>query len=153
METYQYKDTKGVIWTLSINIGHYLQIKTKLGIDISESFTKENSWIAQIAANDNYDMLLGMLDLLTKEERDNRNLTLDQMYEGIDGDVIAAASCALIESIVLFLPAQKKEALRLIVDSVNLGMDQAVKTLQDEKEVLMKAIPAEVEKAMKDLKN
>ena len=153
METYQYKDTKGVIWTLSINIGHYLQIKTKLGIDISASFSTEDSWISQIAANDDYALLLGMLDILTAAERNSRELTLDQMYEGIDGDVVAEASTAMIEAIVLFLPAQKKEALRLIVESVNLGMTHAVEMLVEEKEVLLKAIPSQVEQVMKDLKN
>ena len=59
----------------------------------------------------------------------------------------------MIEAIVLFLPAQKKEALRLIVESVNLGMNHAVEMLVEEKEVLLKAIPSQVEQVMKDLKN
>jgi hypothetical protein len=40
--------------------------------------------------------------------------------------LVADATTALIEAVVLFSPAHKQKALRLIVDSVNVGMERAL---------------------------
>jgi hypothetical protein len=145
MLLHQYKDTKGQLWTLNINIGHYMAFKTKLGIDISESFDNDNNWMAKVAAHENLPLLLEMIDILTAGERDSRDLTLDQMYEGINGDVVADATEAMIEAVVLFLPAHKQKALRLIVDSVKVGMDRALIKMEKETQKLMDTLPAQMD--------
>ena len=142
MEATQFKDSKGQIWTLNINIGHYLAMKSKLGIDISESFNSEENWMSRLASHEGIEILLGMIDILLESERQSRDMTLDQMYEGMNGDVVAEATSALIEAIVLFSPAHKQKALRLIVDSVNVGMERAVMMVEkEEKELREKMIP------------
>ena len=142
MEATQFKDSKGQIWTLNINIGHYLAMKSKLGIDISESFNSEDNWMTRLASHEGIEILLGMIDILLESERQSRDLTLDQMYEGMNGDVVAEATSALIEAIVLFLPAHKQKALRLIVDSVNVGMERAMLMVEkEETELREKMIP------------
>ena len=145
MLSHQYKDTKGQIWTLCINIGHYMALKTKLGIDISESFDNDNNWMAKVAAHENLPLLLEMIDILTAGERESRELSLDQMYEGIDGNVVADATEAMIEAVVLFLPAHKQKALRLIVDSVKVGMDRAMIRIEKESHIVLKALPAQMD--------
>ena len=153
MEATQFKDSKGHIWTININIGHYLALKSKLGIDISESFDSEDNWMTRLAAHENIEVLLNMIDILLESERLSRELTLDQMYEGMNGDVVADATNALIEAIVLFSPTHKQKALRLIVDSVNVGMERMVAMVeQEEKEIREKMIPmidAELQKLNK----
>ncbi len=150
MEATQFKDSKGLVWTININIGHYLALKSQLGIDISESFEAEGNWMTRLAAHENIEVLLGMIDILLETERKSRDLTLDQMYEGMDGNVIADATSALIEGIVLFLPAHRRKALRLIVDSVEVGMERAMVVMEKEaemfKENLIPAIDAELAK-------
>jgi hypothetical protein len=142
MEAIQFKDSKGLIWTININIGHYLAMKSKLGIDISESFNSEENWMSRLASHEGIEILLGMIDILLESERQSRDMTLDQMYEGMNGDVVAEATSALIEAIVLFSPAHKQKALRLIVDSVNVGMERAVMMVEkEEKELREKMIP------------
>ena len=142
MEATQFKDSKGLIWTININIGHYLAMKSKLGIDISESFNSEDNWMTKLASHEGIEILLGMIDIILETERESRDLTLDQMYEGMNGDVVAEATSALIEAIVLFSPAHKQKALRLIVDSVNVGMERAVLLVEkEEKELREKMIP------------
>ena len=142
MEDTQFKDSKGLIWTININIGHYLAMKSKLGIDISESFNSEDNWMTKLASHEGIEILLGMIDIILETERESRDLTLDQMYEGMNGDVVAEATSALIEAIVLFSPAHKQKALRLIVDSVNVGMERAVLLVEkEEKELREKMIP------------
>ncbi|MBU63432.1 MAG: hypothetical protein CMI26_13125 [Opitutae bacterium] len=132
MEATQFKDSKGNIWTLAINIGHYLAMKSKLGIDITESFNSDDNWMTKLASHDNIEILLSMIDIILDSERESRGMTLDQMYEGFDGEVVAEATSALIEGIVLFLPAHKRKALRLIVDSVNVGMERAILLIEKE---------------------
>ena len=142
MEATQFKDSKGQIWNININIGHYLALKSKLGIDISESFESDDNWMSRLAAHNSIDTLLGMIDILLESERLSRDLTLDQMYEGMNGEVIADATNALIEGIVLFSPAHKQKALRLIVDSVTVGMERAMILVEkEEKELREKMVP------------
>ncbi len=142
MEATQFKDSKGQIWTININIGHYLALKSKLGIDISESFDSEANWMTRLAAHENIEVLLNMIDILLESERLSRELSLDQMYEGMNGEVVADATNALIEAIVLFSPAHKQKALRLIVDSVNVGMERVVAMVEkEEKEIRENMIP------------
>ena len=142
MEPTQFKDSKGQIWNVNINIGHYLALKSKLGIDISESFQSADNWMTRLASHDSIETLLGMIDILLESERKSRDLTLDQMYEGMNGDVIADATNALIEAIVLFSPAHKQKALRLIVDSVTVGMERAMVMVEkEETEIREKMIP------------
>ena len=69
MEATQFKDSKGQIWNININIGHYLALKSKLGIDITESFDSEGSWMSKLATHDNIELLLGMIDILLESER------------------------------------------------------------------------------------
>ncbi len=150
MLSHQYKDTKGQVWTLNVNIGDYLKLKNTLNIDIAESFDNDNNWMAMIAAHENLSLLLSMIDILTAGERDTRGLTLDQMYEGIDGDVVADATEAMIEAVVLFLPAHKRKALRLVVDSVKVGMEKAVEHQEKAAAEMLLAVPALVEKSLKE---
>jgi len=126
----QFKDTKGNIWTLDINIGQYLEVKNKFDIDLSEAFSNDNNWIAAIAAHENITVLLGIIDILTAKERESRDITLDQMYEGIDGDVVEHATEAFIEAVVNFLPAHKRKAMRIIVDSVKVGMRKVIERVE-----------------------
>ncbi len=150
MEATQFKDSKGEIWTLDINVGHYLKIKSKFGIDISESFSQENNWLAKLAAHENIEILLGVLDLLTSEEREERGLTLDQMYEGMNGDVIADSTQALVEATVLFLPAHKQKAMRIVVDSVKVGMERTVKHIEEKAVEVLEKVEEEVDKAIQN---
>lgn len=72
------------------------------------------------------------------------------MYEGMNGDVVADATDALIEAIVLFSPAHKQKALRLIVDSVNVGLERAVALLEkEEKDLRDNMIPMIDEELLK----
>jgi len=142
MEATQFKDSLGKVWSININIGHYLAMKSKLGIDITQSFNSEDNWMTKLASHDNIEILLSMIDIITEGDRISRDLTLDQMYEGMNGDVIADATTALIEGIVLFSPAHKQKALRLIVDSVEVGMERAMLMVEkEEKELRAKMIP------------
>jgi hypothetical protein len=151
MLKHQFKDTKGQLWTLNVNIGHYMALKNQLGIDISESFDTESNWMAKLASYENLPLLLEVIDILTAGERSSREITLDQMYEGIDGDVVADATEALIEAVVLFLPAHKQKALRLIVDSVKVGMDRALIKMESEAQKAMKALPAQMDAKLEEM--
>lgn len=151
MNATQFEDTKGLVWTLDINVGHYLKIKSKFNIDISESFSEKNNWIAKLAAHENIEILLGIIDILTAEEREERGLTLDQMYEGMSGDIIAAATSSLIEATVLFLPAHKQKAMRIVVDSVKVGMERTVQKVEERAETILEQVKIEVDKSMENL--
>ena len=137
MNVTQFKDTEGRVWTLDINIGHYLKFKSSLSIDISDSFSAENNWIAHIAAHENLETLLQMLEILIAKDLESNNLTVEDFYGAVDGNVVAEATDALLEAVVLFLPAHKQRAMRIIVDSVRVGIAKAEKRLEEETEQMM----------------
>lgn len=143
-----FRDNKGRDWNLDINIGHYLKIKSKLDIDLSETFSSENNWMARIAAHENIEDLLHILEIILEKELASKDLKLDDFYEAVDGEVIASATEALLEAVVLFLPAHKQKAMRIILDSVKVGMNKAVEKLNVEEDMVREKMVSEIEKAI-----
>lgn len=155
MNITQFADTEDRVWTLDINIGHYLKFKSKLDIDISDSFSTENNWIAYIAAHENLESLLQMLEILIAKDLKSKGLTVEDFYGAVDGTVVVAATDALLEAVVLFLPAHKQRAMRIIVDSVRVGLSKAEKKLEEKTEEMMAQVEQQMEenlnKALKDV--
>ena len=153
MQATQFKDVKGDVWTLSINIKTYLTIKQKFGIDISDVFSKNNNWLAQLAAQDDLMNLIGILLEITKATRDEKAITEDAFYELLDGDTIEAATSAFIEAVVLFLPAHKQTAMRTVMAAVQLGIEKTQETMEASKDRLVEKVSQTMnEEAAKVLK-
>jgi len=146
MSKTSFKDNMGRDWHLDINIGHYLKIKSKLDIDLSETFSSENNWMARLAAHESIEDLLQILEIILEKELASK----DDFYEAVDGEVVAAATEAMLEAVVLFLPAHKQKAMRIILDSVKVGMDKAVDKMDVEEDKIREKMTAEIEKAINE---
>ena len=152
MNLTQFKDTAGNVWTMDINIGHYMKFKSELGIDIADSFSQDNNWMAVLAAHEGLDQLLQMLEITLEKQLAAKGLTVEDFYGYVDGNVVASATEALLEGVVLFLPAHKQKAMRIILDSVKVGVNKAMTQVENQQERMMaeaeKIMDQEIDKAM-----
>ncbi len=154
IQAHQFKDTADNLWTLAINIGLYMDIKSETGIDISEIFEQENNWLAQLAHRDNAMQLISILTLCTNKEREKRGLSVDDFYGNVDGDVIEAAAKAFLEAAVLFLPAHKRQAMKVVIQGVYQGLTKAGETIATEADQQMETMLEEMDQAVEEsLKN
>ena len=155
MQKTQFKDTSGKLWTLSISIKNYIDIKQKFGIDISDVFSKDNNWLAQLAAQDDLMNLIGILLEVTSATRKEENISDDDFYALFDGDTLEAATAAFIEAVVLFLPAHKQAAMRTVVEAVEVGLKKTEETMQASQarlvEKVTKQMGEEAQKVLEDL--
>lgn len=155
MQATQFKDTEGSVWTLSISVRNYITIKQKFGIDISDVFSRDNNWLAQLAAQDDLSSLIGLLLEVTSAERESRGLSEEAFFDLFDGDTLEAATTAFIEAIVLFLPAHKQAAMRTVVEAVEVGLKKTEETMQASQarlvEKVTKQMGEEAQKVLEDL--
>ncbi len=155
MQKTQFKDTSGKLWTLSISIKNYIDIKQKFGIDISDVFSKDNNWLAQLAAQDDLMNLIGILLEVTESARKEQNISDDDFFALFDGDTLEAATSAFIEAVVLFLPAHKQIAMRTVVEAVEVGLQKTQETLDASKtrmiEKVSETMEIEAKKVLDDL--
>ncbi len=155
MQKTQFKDTSGRLWTLSISIKNYIDIKQKFGIDISDVFSKDNNWLAQLAAQDDLMNLIGILLEVTESTRKEQNISDDDFFALFDGDTLEAATSAFIEAVVLFLPAHKQTAMRTVIEAVEVGLQKTQETLDASKtrmiEKVSETMEVEAKKVLDDL--
>lgn len=155
MQKTQFKDTSGKLWTLSISIKNYIDIKQKFGIDISDVFSKDNNWLAQLAAQDDLMNLIGILLEVTESTRKEQNISEDDFFALFDGDTLEAATSAFIEAVVLFLPAHKQTAMRTVIEAVEVGLQKTQETLDASKtrmiEKVSETMEVEAKKVLDDL--
>lgn len=65
-------------------------------------FSKDNNWLAQLAAQDDLMNLIGILLEVTESTRKEQNISDDDFFALFDGDTLEAATSAFIEAVVLF---------------------------------------------------
>ncbi len=145
MQKTQFKDTSGKLWTLSISIKNYIDIKQKFGIDISDVFSKDNNWLAQLAAQDDLMNLIGILLEVTESTRKEQNISDDDFFALFDGDTLEAATSAFIEAVVLFLPAHKQTAMRTVIEAVEVGLQKTQETLDASKTRMIEKVSETME--------
>jgi hypothetical protein len=145
MQPIQFKDNTDSLWTLKINIRDYIQIKQDYGIDISDVFSKNNNWLAQLAAQDNLMDLIGIIVLLTKVEREAKGISEDDFLALFGGDTLEAATTAFIEAVVLFLPAHKQTAMRTVLNALDVGMKKTQETLEKSSARIVEKVEATME--------
>lgn len=107
-----FTDAKGRKWPLAVNIGTARDVKNKCDIDLLKFFAdqKESEKLA-----DPY-KLAEVLYVLSGAEK--KNVEEIDFLESLTGEVPDAAALALMESLVLFFPSRKAQALRRLLDKI-----------------------------------
>lgn len=107
--THAFKDTEGREWQLKLNVGSLTRAKELAGVKLGEG-----SELARIA--DDPSLFGQVLYALLQPQVDEKGLTPELFIEAFDGDVVQAATEALMEEICLFTPPAKRAMLRKILE-------------------------------------
>ena len=122
MQDHQFKDTEGRDWSIVITVREYTNIKNETGIDIGKVFTQDDTWLHQLISQEDMNMFLQILGVCTDKQRKDLELSMEDFYGAIDGDVLQGATDALIEGVINFTHHSRRDALRKLMDATNQGL-------------------------------
>ena len=124
-----FKDNEGRTWTVKVNIATVKRVKSLLGINIFDAIEKD--LIARLVSDTI--LLVDVLYVICKPEAELKNVSDEQFGEGLAGDVITAATTALLEELVDFFPEAKRQVLQKAVGKYRkvegLAIEMAMKYL------------------------
>ena len=124
-----FKDNEGRTWTVKVNISTVKRVKSLLGINIFDAIEKD--LIARLVSDTI--LLVDVLYVICKPEAEQKNVSDEQFGEGLAGDVITAATTALLEELVDFFPEAKRQVLQKAVGKYrkveSLAIEMAMKYL------------------------
>jgi hypothetical protein len=123
-QDHQFLDNKDKMWTIDISSGCYMLLNSKHGIDISKVFDQKDNWLTTLLAQDDMVQFLVVLGEVCKTERVECDITEEDFYNRLTGDILGPAADALIEGFTNFLPAHKRSALRTVTSGMKKGLQQ-----------------------------
>ena len=108
-----YKDNEGREWQLSVNVGSLKRVKELVGFDLLGDNGDISQSLMELSRNP---VLLGdVLYCLCKPQADKREISDIEFGESLAGDAVEQATKALIQEIVDFFPAQKRQRLQTLL--------------------------------------
>jgi hypothetical protein len=109
---YNFTDTKGREWQLSMTVGDLARVKTLTNYKL---FGDDQTVVDSLntLVNDPF-TLANILYILCSEQCKERNISDEEFGCSLGGDTIQAAMEALINGVVSFFPPQKQKALNLL---------------------------------------
>lgn len=107
--THAFKDAEGREWQLKLNVGSLTRAR-----DLADVKLGDGVELARIA--DDPALFGRVLYALLKPQIDEKGISPEDFAEAFDGDVVQAATEALMEEICLFTPPAKRAMLRKILD-------------------------------------
>lgn len=120
----QFTDNAKRDWSLSLNVNVLKLIKRELDVDLLDL---AHGSVLDRLANDPA-LLVDVLYLIAKPQADRQGVTAEQFGEAMVGDALDAASEALVDALVEFLPGKKRALLTKLMtkvkDAEQLMMDR-----------------------------
>ena len=152
MRTFQ--DNAGRSWTVTLNVYAVKKVRDLLGVDLLElggdiggastPGEAENSLLYRLIADPV--LLVDVLYVVCKDQADQAGVTDEQFGQAMAGDVIDAATKALLEELADFTPSPRDRArARKVIDATWKLIDRAQDLLDAKAE---KELPAAIEAAM-----
>jgi len=126
-----FKDTADRDWTIAINITSVKRVRDLAGIDLLANVGGE------LVEKLNGDALVvfDILYALVKPEAETRSVTAEQFGSALDGDVIEAATTALIAELIAFFPPSRRpmivKAMAKLKDLETAAMAQVLKEIDE----------------------
>lgn len=116
-----FKDNAKRDWSLSLNVNILKLIKRELEVDLLDL---AHGAVLDRLANDPA-LLVDVLYLTCQSQAERANVTAEQFGEAMVGDALDAASEALVDALVEFLPGKKRALLHKLMEKVK-GAEQVM---------------------------
>ena len=115
-----FKDNKGRIWEISLNVLQMKRIRARLGVDLVNVITLDKDGAVKVdlvdrIANDPC-LLVDILWVLVEEQAKKANVSDAEFGEALAGDAISEATKAFLDELVDFLPAPRRLFLKKAVE-------------------------------------
>ncbi len=111
-----FKDTKGRIWVVSINVATIKQVRAVAGVDLLKVLEPDNTLLEQLQTNPV--TLCDVLYAVCKGQADELNLTDVEFLSAMAGDAIEHATTCVINGIVSFIASPKqRDVLRRAIEA------------------------------------
>lgn len=117
-----FKDSKGRIWELEVNVGAVKRVRAICGINILDLITideKSKQPNADLLAKLSSDpvLLVDTLYAVCKPAADSRSISDEDFGASLSGDVIEIATSELLDAIVDFFPAAKRKLFQKVLET------------------------------------
>ena len=113
-----FKDAKGRVWQLSVNVGTMKRVRALCDIDLYKIIEigddgKAPELLTKLAEDPI--LLVDVLYAICKPEADAINVSDEAFGEGMVGDAIENATNALLDELVDFFPAAKRKVFQKVL--------------------------------------
>jgi hypothetical protein len=127
-----FTDTQGRVWTIAITVDAVKRVRALTGTDL---LAVAGGDLLERLSTDPV-LLADVLYAVVRPEADARQVSDADFGRALAGDVIGAATTALLEDIVDFFPGQKRRLLATALQKLHAVQDAAMAVAQERVEAL-----------------
>ncbi len=114
-----FTDNTGRTWTLSVTVGTIKRVRALCGIDLANIITvtpgdRPNVDLLEQLASDPV-LLVDVLYAVCKPEADSKGVSDEDFGRAMAGDAIELATSALLDEVIDFFPATKRQVFQKIL--------------------------------------
>jgi hypothetical protein len=108
----RFKDNKGDEWAVDMRVDALARVKDATGLDLLDLQQ------AVTRLNDDVYLLADVAYMACRPECETRGLSREQFYARLSGESLAAASAAVVESVIDFFPPARRGVMRRAVEKM-----------------------------------
>jgi len=129
-----FTDNLGRTWTLVVNVATLKRVRALCGVDLNaiievEDGKPETRLLEKLSTNPV--LLVDVLFAVCQPECDRKQITDEDFGSAMAGDAIDLATSALLDEIIDFFPAAKRQAFRKILSATRRFEEIAKKRLSE----------------------
>ncbi len=130
-----FTDNTGRTWTLSVTVGTIKRVRALCGVDLANIITiapgeKPKVDLLEQLASDPV-LLVDVLYAVCKPEADSKGVSDEDFGRAMAGDAIELATSALLDEVIDFFPAVKRQVFSKILNATRRFETQSKQALED----------------------
>jgi hypothetical protein len=118
-----FHDSTGRSWTVALNVGVLKRVRSLCDVDLMAAV--EGKLVERLVSDPV--LLCDVLYAVCQEEAEAKNVSDEEFGRLLAGDVIDAATTALLEELVDFFPKRRREVLRTALTKLETLQEKSVK--------------------------
>jgi len=121
----QFSDTEGRNWVVKVTVNRIKELRRDIGLNLAEALDPQKTVINEL--QNNVEVLANTVWVCCKDTKQEIDVDADMFCEALSGEVLDAATEALIGAIIDFFPKGKTELLRQSL-AINSRMKERAKS-------------------------